>query len=67
MRLQSAFNTTEKCVHCNEGLVKPASQVNVGFILLLGLCERAQGCVSVLKISGSTVLKYYFDPALWVP
>ena len=40
------FNATEKCAHCNEELITRIDEVNVHFIALLGLFERAQGRVS---------------------
>ena len=40
------FNTTEKCADCYEGLTTPTDEVNLRFIALPGLCERAEGRVS---------------------
>ena len=56
----------ENCAHCNEELATPASEVNVRFIALPGLCERAQGRISGEK-RGSTDLIWRLDPAVCVP
>ena len=55
----------KNCVHCNRVLTTLAGEVNAQFIVLLSLFDRTQGRVRGGK-SGSTVLKYQLNPAVWV-
>ena len=65
--LPSEINAMENCTGCNEGLATLTGEVDVRFIALLSLFDRAQGLVCGEK-AGSSRLKCHLDSAaaVWV-
>ena len=55
----------ENCTGCYEGLATLSGEVDVRFIALLSLFDRAQGLVCGEK-AGSSRLKSHLDSAAWV-
>jgi len=63
--LPGKVNTMENCTGCYEGLATLSGEVDVRFIALLSLFDRAQGLVCGEKARSSR-LKSHLDSAAWV-
>ena len=59
------INATKNCAQCNWGLNTMLGEVDVRFIALLSLFDRAKGLVRGRKRIADR--KYDLDPAAWVP